>query len=231
MRASRGRPAAPPEREPPPEIVPRPRPRVDSRTIEIEHFVPRAQIHPRYFDKPYFIVPRDAVGQEAFAVIREAMRGKEMVGIGRVVLSARERPIALEPLGQGLCGMTLHSRSEIPETDDYFAEIPEITLHDEMLRVAEHILETKAADFDLSMLEDPYQNALVQMLRQKQADMPMPLVPTAPSPQNVINLMDALRRSAEAERRSRESPPTRQAAATPKRAPPQRGSIRTRRIR
>jgi hypothetical protein len=79
----------------------------NNRTIEIERFVPRAQIDPRYHDTPYYIAPRDQVGQEAFAVIREAMRGKEMVGMGRVILSKRERPIIIEPLGNVLRGMVV----------------------------------------------------------------------------------------------------------------------------
>ena len=109
--------------------------------------MPRAQIDARYHDKPYYIVPRDEVGQEAFAVIRNAMRGKDMVGMGRVVLSNRERPIIVEPMGTGLRGVTLRYAHEVRSEAEYFADIPEIALPDEMLRIAEHILETKRADF------------------------------------------------------------------------------------
>ncbi len=93
-----------PSIEPPP---PTPVVIENNRTIEIERFVPRSQIDPRYHDTPYYIAPRDQVGQEAFAVIRDAMRGKEMVGMGRVILAKRERPIIVEPFGSGLRGMTL----------------------------------------------------------------------------------------------------------------------------
>jgi DNA end-binding protein Ku len=78
----------------------------NTRTIEIEHFVSRAQLDPAFFEKPYFVTPRDQVGQEAYAVIRDAMRRKEMMGIGYVMPSSRKRPIALEPLENGIRAIT-----------------------------------------------------------------------------------------------------------------------------
>jgi non-homologous end joining protein Ku len=196
---SRAREARRPEA---PSIVPPPPPTViieNNRTIEIERFVPRAQIDPRYHDTPYYITPREQVGQEAFAVIRDAMRGKELVGMGRVILSKRERPIILEPLGNGLRGMTLRYAHEVRSEAEYFADIPHIDLPDEMLRVAEHILETKTADFDPAFLEDRYRTVLVEMLRGKQAELPK-IGAAPPSRGNVIDLMDALKRSLAAER-------------------------------
>ena len=184
----------------------------NNRTIEIERFVPLAQIDPRYYDTPYYIAPREQVGQEAFAVIREAMRGKEMVGTGRVILAKRERPIIIEPLGNGLRGMTLRYAHEVRSEAEYFADIPEIKLPDEMLRIAEHILETKTADFDPAFLEDRYRTVLVEMLRSRQAELPTTI--SAPSsPENVINLMDALKRSLAADR-SAAGKPTPKAVAS-----------------
>jgi DNA end-binding protein Ku len=165
-----------------------------------KRFIPRAQIDPRYHDTPYYIAPRDQVGQEAFAVIREAMRGKEMVGMGRVILSKRERPIIIEPLGNGLRGMTLRYAHEVRSEAEYFSDIPEIKLPDEMLRIAEHILETKTTDFDPAFLEDRYRTVLVEMLRSKQTELPRTISAPSPSPQNVVNLMDVLKRSLAAER-------------------------------
>jgi non-homologous end joining protein Ku len=194
--------------EAPPLAPPAPPPvRIENNhTIEIERFVPRAQIDARYPDKPYYIVPRDQVGQEAFAVIRDAMRRKDMVGMGRVVLSNRERPIMVEPMGNGLRGVTLRYNHEVRSEAEYFADIPQIALPDEMIRVAEHILETKKADFDTAYLEDRYRTVLVSMLREKKAEMPRGLgIPAPPSPQNVINLMDALQRSLAAEQPGAES--------------------------
>ena len=153
----------------------------------------------RYFEKPYYIVPRDAVGQEAFAVIRDAMSREDVIGLARVVLSSRERPMLVAPMGNGLCGVTLRFAHEVRSEEEYFSDIPEMKLPAEMVKLAQHIIETKSADFDPAMLEDHYRNALVRILRKKQAKMPAPPAPVAPSRENVINLMDALRRSIAAE--------------------------------
>jgi non-homologous end joining protein Ku len=212
-----------PRRAETPPVEPAPPPVIieNNRTIEIERFVPRAQIDPRYHDTPYYIAPRDQVGKEAFAVIREAMRGKEMVGMGRVILSKRERPIIIEPLGNGLRGMTLRYAHDVRNEAEYFSDIPEITLPDEMLRIAEHILETKTADFDPAFLEDRYRTVLVEMLRSKKAELPKTIsAPPPGSSENVINLMDALKRSLAAERPSVRTPavksaPSKAAASKP----------------
>ena len=180
--------------EPPPS-PPRP---LNNRTIEIERFVAREQIDPRYHDPPYYIAPREEIGQEAFAVIREAMRQKEMAGMARVVLAKRERPIAILPLGNGLCGMTLRYAHEVRSEQEYFAGIPDLTLPAELLEIAEQILASKTADFDAAYLEDRYRTALVSMLKDKQAELPKKAGKAeAPSPQNVVDLMDALKRSLE----------------------------------
>ena len=131
------------------QVVPPPKPRIENtRTIEIERFLPSGQIDARYHHTPYYIAPRDLVGQEAFAVIRDAMAGKSVVAMGRVVLSNRERPIMLEPMGLGLRGLTLRYSHEVRSEAEYFADIPQIILPREMLSVAEHIVETKLANFD-----------------------------------------------------------------------------------
>ena len=192
-------------REAAPSIVPPPPPPViieNNRTIEIERFVPREQIDARYHDTPYYIAPRDQVGLEAFAVIRDAMLGKEMVGMGRVILAKRERPIIVEPLGRGLRGMTLRYTHEVRSEAEYFADIPPMELPKEMLRLAEHILETKTADFDPALLEDRYRTVLIEVLRTKQADLPRVPDEQPATPENVVSLMDALKRSLAAERAS-----------------------------
>ena len=97
-----------------------------NHTLEIDTFVPREQIDERYLDGTYYMVPNDDVGQEAFAVIREAMRDKGMVALGRVVLSKRERVIALQPWEKGLLGATLRYASEVRDASDYFDELPDV---------------------------------------------------------------------------------------------------------
>ncbi|MFZ3350197.1 MAG: Ku protein [Xanthobacteraceae bacterium] len=164
-------------------------------TVEIDSFVPREQIDQRYLDVPYYITPDGQVGQNAFAVIREAMRGKDMVALGRVVLAKRERVIMLEPWGKGLTATTLRYPYEIRDAKDYFDDIPDVKVEPDMLKLAQHILQSKATDFDPSQFVDHYEEAVVAMLKKKQAGLPVSRERVTPRPQNVANLMDVLRRS------------------------------------
>jgi DNA end-binding protein Ku len=141
------------------------------------------------------------------------MRGKEMAGMGRIILAKRERPIIVEPLGNGLRGMTLRYAHEVRSEAEYFADIPEIKLPDELLRLAEHILETKTADFDPAFLEDRYRTVLVEMLRSRQAELPTTISAPPRSTENVINLMDALKRSLAADRSAAGKPTPKVAAS------------------
>jgi DNA end-binding protein Ku len=166
-----------------------------NHTIEIDSFVSREQIDERYLDSPYYITPNDQVGQDAFAVIREAMRGKGTVALGRVVLAKRERVIMLQPWDKGLMGTTLRYPYEIRDLNEYFNDIPNVKVEPDMLKLAEHILQSKAADFDPAQFVDHYEEAVVDMLKEKEAGLPVSREHAAPRPQNVVNLMDALRRS------------------------------------
>ena len=187
------------------EEAPRPRPE-NTHTIEIERFLPAGQIDARYFEKPYYIVPRQEISQESFAVIRDAMRREGVVGLARVVLSSRERHFLVEPMGNGLRGVTLRFAQEVRSADDYFSEIPHIKLAAEMMKLAQHIIRTKSDKFDPAMLEDHYRSALVRILRKKQAKHPVHAPTVKPSRENVVNLMDALRRSIAAERPAKSAP-------------------------
>jgi len=166
-----------------------------THTIEIDQFVPFAQIDKRYYDSSYYIVPNDDVGTEAFAVIRKAMEGKGVTALGRVVMNKRERVIALEPFGKGLLGTTLHYDYEVRKADDYFDDIPDVKITSEMLKLAEHIVASKAGDFEPGSFVDHYEEAVIELIRQKQAHEPVKKG-TVSTPKNVVNLMDALRRSA-----------------------------------
>jgi DNA end-binding protein Ku len=170
-----------------------------THTIDIDRFVPNAQIDKRYYDWPYYIVPTDKVGQEAFAVIREAMRGQGKVALGRVVISKREHVIAIEPWDKGLLGTTLRYPYEVRDAAEYFEDIADVTLAPDMLKLAEHILQSKAADFDPSAFVDRYEDAVVALLREKQAGIVPKTGPVPASEPRVVNLMDALRRSIAAE--------------------------------
>jgi DNA end-binding protein Ku len=187
------------EVEEPEEDVTFPRPQ-NTRTIEIEHFLPAGQIDARYFEKTYYILPREQISQESFAVIRDAMSREAVSGLARIVLSSRERPFLLEPMGRGLRGVTLRFAHEVRNDSEYFSEIPEMKLPPEMMKLAQHIIRTKSVDFDPSMLKDYYRSALVRILRKKQAKRPAKIPTVKPSRENVVTLMDALRRSLAAER-------------------------------
>src|SRR3954454_4870154 len=132
------------------------------------------------------------------------MTREDVIGLARIVLSPRERPFLLEPMGQGLRGVTLRFAHEVRGAEDYFSEIPEMKLPTEMMKLAQHIIRGKSAEFDPSMLEDHYRNALVRILRKKHAQRPAPrAAPIKPSRENVVSLLDALRRSIAAERHSK----------------------------
>jgi non-homologous end joining protein Ku len=131
------------------ETAPHPPPQ-NTRTIEIEQFVPTGQVDGRYFEKPYYIAPRGEVGQEAFAVIRDAMTREKVAGLARIILSSRERPFLVEPMGLGLWGVTLRFTQEVRPEEDYFGEIPLMKLPAQMMKLAQHIIRSKAATFDPS---------------------------------------------------------------------------------
>ena len=171
-----------------------------THTIEIDSFVPRGEIDDRYLDSPYYVAPTDKVGQEAFAVIRDAIRDKEMVGLGRIVLSRREHVVMLEAFDKGLLATSLRYAYEVRDQAGYFEDIPELALPAEMKQLAGHIIDTKASHFDPKKFEDHYETALVELLRKKQAGRAIePIRDTEPTSPRVINLMDALRASIGAE--------------------------------
>lgn len=168
-----------------------------THTISIDRFVPRGEIDDRYLDSPYYVAPTDQVGQEAFSVIRDAMRDKNMVGLARVVLTRREHVVLLEPFEKGLLATTLRYHYEMREPKAYFEDIPELKLPDEMRDLAAHIVETKTASFDPAAFVDRYEQALIELLKNKQAGLPLASVTEDEAPARVINLMDALRASIE----------------------------------
>jgi len=167
------------------------------RTIEIDEFVPKKEIDELYLNSPYYIIPDGEVGQQAFAVIREAIKREGMVALGKVVFTSREHVIALEPRGKGLLGTTLRYPYEVRQEAEYFNEIPEEKIPKDMLELASHIVETKTGHFEPQKFEDQYEDALKELIQKKQSGQPIER-PERREPAEVINLMDALRRSVEA---------------------------------
>jgi DNA end-binding protein Ku len=178
-----------------------------TRTIEIDEFVPRKEIDDRYIDSPYYIAPDGQVGQDAFAVIRDTIGKMNMVALGRVVLTRREHVIAVEPRGRGLLGMTLRYPYEVRDEQPYFEDIPELKLPKDMMDLAGHIVSNKSGHFDPSRFEDRYENALIDLLKKKEAGEKITPVRGAPPPR-VVNLMDALRASVDAEKKKAPAPST-----------------------
>jgi Ku protein len=166
-----------------------------NHTIEIESFVPRDEIDKRYLNHPYYIAPDGKAGIDAFAVIRDAMKDKDRVALARIVLSNREHVMAIEPLGKGLLGTTLRYPYELRDEGEYFDDIKNPKISKDMIELASHILDSKAAHFDPSKFKDEYENALKTLVKRKAAGKPVKVVEPHERPDNVINLMDALRQS------------------------------------
>ena len=171
-----------------------------THTIDIDCFVPKSEIDERYVDSPYYLVPGDKVGLEAFAVIRDAMRTKGMVGLGRAVLSKRERVVMLQPWGKGLLSTTLRYPYEVRDAEGYFEDIADVQIPKEMLALAEHILDSKAAKFDASKFHDRYEEAVIALLNEKKAGLPVSVQRPAPRVVAGTDLMAALRQSMAAEK-------------------------------
>jgi DNA end-binding protein Ku len=165
-----------------------------TRTIDIDEFVDKAEIDPRYLIRPYYLRPDGKVGHDAFAVIRETIREMNKVAIGRVVLTNREHIIALEPLDKGLVGTLLRYPYEVRSEAEYFEEIQDVKVTKDMLDLAKHIVNQKSGNFEPEKFEDHYETALVDLINQKRAG--KPITPKErPRGENVVDLMEALRRS------------------------------------
>jgi DNA end-binding protein Ku len=175
-----------------------------THTIDIESFVERDEVDEIYLDESFYVVPNDEVAYEAFAVIREAMKKKDMVGLGRVVMHRRERLLMLQPRRKGIVATALRYKPEVRDESVYFDKIPATRVPSDMLQLAEHILGQKRGHFDPEQFDDRYEDALKALIKAKQAGKEPPAAPT-PKPSNVINLMDALRRSAKGDTGGRTS--------------------------
>ncbi len=171
-----------------------------THTIEIDEFVPKTDIDSRYLIRPYYLVPDGKVGHDAFAVIRETIRSMDKVAIGRVVLTNREHIIALEPLESGLMGTLLRYPYEVRSESEYFDDIQDVKLTKDMLDLAKHIVEKKSGAFEPELFEDHYETALIDLINKKRAGAPIAAKTTPKSGGNVINLMDALKKSLASEK-------------------------------
>lgn len=170
-----------------------------THTIDIEQFVPMSEVDRIYLDESFYLVPQDEMAQEAFAVIREAMRKDDLVGLARVVIYRREHLLLLAPRGKGLMATALRYKTEVRDEKTYFDDIKDFKIPADMLKLAVQILDSKRGHFNPDKFEDRYEDALLELIKAKRAGKAPPVI-SEERPSNVINLMDALRRSARGER-------------------------------
>jgi DNA end-binding protein Ku len=170
-----------------------------SHTMSLDGFVEKSSIEQIYLDTPYYVSPADKVSEEAFAVIRDAMSKKKMAGLARIVLYSRERPVVIEPLGKGMVLTTLRYDNTVRQPGTVFGEIKAAKTDDEMIDLAEHIIDKKKAKFDPSKFDDRYEDALLELIRAKKAGRKAPKAKAPPKPSNVVNLFDALKKSLNAD--------------------------------
>jgi DNA end-binding protein Ku len=157
--------------------------------------VPIDEIDRRYFDRPYYIVPEGKAGEEAFAVIRDAMKDKGRVALAQIVLTNREHVMAIEPMGKGLLGTILRYDYEVRDEKALFRGVPSPRIPKEMVKLASHILDTKAGHFDPSDFKDEFELELRKLVKRKAAGKTIEVPEHVERPSNVVDLMQALRQS------------------------------------
>jgi DNA end-binding protein Ku len=176
-----------------------------TRTIDISTFTPREEIDWIWLDKPYYLTPNDKVSEEAFAVIRAAMDKQNMVGISRLVLGRRERAVMLEPRGKGIVLWTLRYGDEVRDPSDYFDGLRKAKTKKETLPLIRKLIKKQTRHWDARMVSDPVQDKLLDIIKSKKKHRRTPAKKSAPEkaekPSNVIDIMDALRKSVEADNR------------------------------
>jgi DNA end-binding protein Ku len=168
-----------------------------SRAIELAQFVDRAEIDPRYFEKPYYVVPEGDVSTEGFIVIREALTSTGKVGLGKLTMRGRENLVAVMPFGKGLVLETLRYQNELRAADPNFADIPDLKIDKEMIELATELIRRKSRPFDPAQFRDAYAEALKQLVERKRAG--HAIVTTGEEerrePGKIINLIEALKKS------------------------------------
>jgi DNA end-binding protein Ku len=184
-----------------------------TRTIEIDQFVPKSEIDELYLVRPYYIVPDGKVGHDAYAVIRETIRSLDKVALARVVLTNREHVIALEARDNGLMGMLLRYPYEVRNSAEYFDDIQDVKITKDMLDLAKHIVQQKSGHFEPTKFEDHYEAALTELINKKRNGERITSVSKPVSRDNVISLMDALKRSISGKPAAAEKAPAAKAPA------------------
>jgi Ku protein len=176
--------------------------RVESaHTLDVDKFVPIEEIDRRYFDRPYYIAPDGKGGEEAFVVIRDAMKRKGRAALAKIVLTNREHVMAIEPFDKIMLGIILRYDYELRDEKDLSRTIPSLKIPKEMLSLASHILDTKAGHFDPSQFKDEFELELRKLVKRKAAGETIEAPKEQQRPSNVVDLMEALRQSVKNDKR------------------------------
>lgn len=169
------------------------------KTLEIVQFVGACEIPPLYYDLPYYLVPTDELAQEAYRVVRDALRAAEKIGLGQLSMRGKEHLVAIRPCGDGLLLETLHYAAEIRDAEPMFSGIEDEAANEEMLEVATSLIDRKTAPFDASAFSDSYEAALHDLIEAKRKDKKTARTKTKddrpPEGENVVDLMSALKES------------------------------------
>lgn len=172
--------------------------RLESRhAIRLAQFVKEGEIDPRYFDRPYYVVPEGEAAEEGFVVIREALKDARKVGLGQMTMRGREYLVAIRPCGKGLLLETLRYADEVRSSDAVFRDIPDVEIDPEMMDLAKELVERKTAPFEPEKFHDRYREALRELIERKRQGEAVvePGERETRRGENVVDLMDALKRS------------------------------------
>jgi DNA end-binding protein Ku len=172
--------------------------RLESKHIlDLVQFVDMAEIDPRYFERPYYLLPADETAAEGYVVIRETLARSGKAGVGQLVVGGREHLVAVTPVGRGLVMEILRYGAEVKPAEAFFGDIPEEKIDPEMIDIASQIVERKSARFDPHAFRDRYATALRELVEEKAKGQPI-AAPAGPAPTaQVVDLMAALKRSLE----------------------------------
>lgn len=169
------------------------------RTLELVQFVGACEIAPIWFDRPYYIVPTDELAEDAYRVVRDALRRMERIGLGQLAMRGKEYLCAVRPCGDGLLMETLHYADEIRKAEALFSGIADAKADKELLDIAGELIERKTAPFDPAAFRDHYAEALRELIERKQRSRRTPRAAgtreEAPAETNVVDLMEALKKS------------------------------------
>jgi len=204
------------------------------KTLELAHFVELTDIDPIYFDKPYYVAPADDLAEEAFVVLRDALKKTKKVGIGQLAMRGQEYVVSLKPCGRGMVLETLRYADEVNRASGYFRDIGDSKPDPDLLEMAESLIEKRTGEFDAGEFENRYIDALKKLIAEKQKKKGKRVIQDdepdrIPKGSNVIDLMAALKKSLGDDKPAAKRPAVRKAAAKPaarrtKKAAPKRAA-------